>query len=197
MLFVPGDAPMKILHENEKAIVDDEPDESIVLPPKAAARTNGNFVILNKNAFSQMKTVKRIPDGRVKKFYIPRSSNIRQANINSNGLSSLVPKNIRLSTGMNMHVPKFANVTRPSTTVPNGGPQTNGRPASPKSGILIKRNHLKNITVRKVNFVQSKKPNDATTPEKRHHENGNDSTVIRTQNPKDESLKNLIAELEN
>lgn len=141
-----------------------------------------------------MKTVKRIPDDRIKKFFIPR-----QSLINSNGLPSLNSKNIRISsTGMKMNVPKFQSAPRSATALPvNGQLQTNGRPSSPKSGILIKRNHLKNITVRKLNVVSTKKADDATDVGEKHENGHSNEFTTSNNNPKDESLRNLIAELEN
>lgn len=90
-----------------------------------------------------------------------------------------------------MHVTKIQRVTPPTTTTPLNS-QTNGRPSSPKSGILIKRNHLKNIKERE----KYEKFSNATASEKQGYTNGHDSTFTTNDN-QDESLKNLIAELEN
>lgn len=95
---------------------------------------------------------------------------------------------------------------------------TNGRPKSPpKSGILIKRNHMKNFTIRQLNIVRSAKANDDADEEgdaKKSNNNNDDESsnnnrmIQRTvrftinknsKNGKDHhrSLKTLIADLEN
>lgn len=97
---------------------------------------------------------------------------------------------------------------------------TNGRPKSPpKSGILIKRNHLKNFTMRKLNVVRSAKANDDAKADadvdvdrdadaKINNNSSNNNRMIRrtvqfsiNNNSKDNknhrSLKTLIADLEN
>lgn len=84
---------------------------------------------------------------------------------------------------------------------------TNDRPKSPKSGILIKRDHLKNFTIRKLSVVQ-RSSKVADTKNNNNNKNNNNSRMIRrsvqfsiNRNSKDKdnnsrSLKTLIADLE-
>lgn len=190
--FFLGDSPIKIQPYNEKTIESDCTENPSVKLRNSKPHSNGSFVVLNKTALNQVKdNIKRVPNGKIKKFYIPRNTGIRQTFGNSNGLSSLHLKNDRQSSGVKKNVTKIHSVTRPTTTTPLNS-QTNGRPSSPKSGILIKRNHLKNIKERE----KYEKANNATAIEKQGHTNGHDSTST-TNNHQNESLKNLIAELEN
>lgn len=190
-MFV-GDSPIKIQPSHEKTIDNDYTEKPSVKLRNPKPQSNGSFVVLNKTALNQVKdNIKRVPNGKIKKFYVPRSTGIRQTFGNSNGLSSLHLRNDRQSSGVKMHVTKIQSVTRPTTTTQLNSP-TNGRPSSPKSGILIKRNHLKNIKERD----KYEEASNATAIEKKGHTNGHDSTST-TNDHQDESLKNLIAELEN
>ncbi|XP_055314326.1 uncharacterized protein LOC129575237 isoform X2 [Sitodiplosis mosellana] len=167
-------------------------------PPKPLTRS-GNFVVLNKHNMSQFKKVKCIPASKIRKVVFPRG-NIRC--FNASGRLSSIDSKPRFLTNAKTGVPKFQNFTRLLALQHNQQSHTNGESKSgpkaevngrtsppPKSGILIKRNHMKNITVRKVNVVQSsaKKGNAVL--------NGSiDSTV--KNNIKDNSIASLVADLE-
>lgn len=157
--------------DNEQIAVEEDVVENLTTPPttppptqapKPLSRSSGNFVVLNKHNMSQFKKVKCIPAAKMRKVIFPRG-NIRC--FNASGRLSSIDSKPRFMTNVKMNVPKFQNFTRLSTLQQNQS-QTNGDTksglktelngqASQKSGILIKRNHLKNITVRKVNVMQS------------------------------------------
>lgn len=157
--------------DNGQIIADEEIVEKLTTPPttpspqtpKPLSRSSGNFVVLNKHNMSQFKKVKCIPAAKIRKVVFPRG-NIRC--FNASGRLSSIDSKPRFMTNVKTNVPKFQNFTRLSSLQQNQ-PQTNGTTKNgfktemngqsipQKSGILIKRNHLKNITVRKVNVVQS------------------------------------------
>lgn len=147
-----------------------------------------------------MKTVTEIPPGKFKKIFFPsRNATIQnRVSVSPTSKSSLVSKDVSSTPGVKVNVPRFQNFTRLSPSQSEPTVQTNGRPKSPKSGILIKRNHLKNITVRKVSVVQSTKSKDTEPHGPHHKQNGelSESTETSTNNSKDDSLNNLIADLE-
>lgn len=224
---------------------------------------SGNFVVLNKSALSQMKTVQHIPAGKITKMLFPLRDNgdvnpataaatttttsttttvskrMQPITLNNSvalsSSSSPLPK-LPLSPSLpskqqqqQQHQPSRPLSVDPSVRlthfesfkrlVPNQNHtktitnnitiSTNGRPKSPpKSGILIKRNHLKNFTMRKLNVVRSTKGNDDTKVSSDEDANNNKNHMIRrtvqfsiNNNSKDgknhRSLKTLIADLEN
>lgn len=137
-----------------------------------------------------MKTVKGIPSGKFKKIVFP-SRNSTNAAIQHRTVHALPTNESSVTSKHVRYVPRFQNFTRLSPS--HGEPvQTNGRSESLKSGILIKRNHLKNITVRKINVVQS--ANKSKDTEDNLKQNGTMS--ISTEPTTNDSLKNLIADLE-
>lgn len=157
-------------NDNEQTAAEEEVVEKLMMPPttpppqqpKALTRSSGNFVVLNKHNMSQFKKVKCISAAKIRKVVFPRG-NIRC--FNASGRLSSIDSKPRFMTNIKTNVPKFQNFTRLSTLQHNQL-QTNGDAkngiktelngqAPQKSGILIKRNHLKNITVRKVNVMQS------------------------------------------
>lgn len=138
---------MVSVSKDDKSISDHEVLEKETITTKPASKTKNNFVVLNKNALSQLKTVKHLPTLRFKKVFNSRS-NIR---ISASGrLGSIDSKAPRTISAM-----KFRNLTHiyPSE---NRDIQQLPMDSDPqKSGILIKRNHIKNLTVRQINVVQS------------------------------------------
>lgn len=159
------------------------------LTPSKDLTNSGNFLVLNKCTLSQMKTVNGFPSGQFKKL-IFSSKTPAENRATTNG-STIITS----SSDMRVIGQRFSKITRISTTQNNNvHSQTNGRTASPKSGIIIKRNHLKNIMVRKVN-VQSMKPKD-TKANVKEIDQLDKSNDISANDSKDDSLKNLIDDLE-
>lgn len=189
--------------ENDE-MVEDEVVVKPATPPKPLMRTGGNFVVLNKHNMSQFKKVKCIPASKIRKVVFPRG-NVRC--FNASGRLSSIDSKPRFLTGTKTNVPRFQNFTRLSTLQNNQRtiqlsqlqtngdaknatkPEVNGHTAPQKSGILIKRNHLKNITVRKVNVVQ---PNI-----KRGNTVLSSSIGSTKNNIKNDSIASLVADLEN
>lgn len=249
-------------------------------PTSTPLSRSGNFVVLNKSTLSQMKAVKHIPAGKIKKMLFPLpprvdsdgenpataaatttttsttttvSKRIHSITLNNSVASSPLPSSSPAPSSQQpppqqQLTPIHVNRTRPLSLDPsvrlthfegfkrllpnqnqtkmitnNITISTNGRPKSPpKSGILIKRNHLKNFTTRKLNVVRSTSGNDDTKVDATINNNNNDNSnsnnnnnnnnndrVIRrsvqfsiNKNSKDgiknhRTLKTLIADLEN
>lgn len=171
-----------------------EKSETIDKPtnPTPIARSTGKFVLLNKHALSQMKSMKSIPASKFRKVIFSQGSNVRCFRA-SGGLSSIDSRTPRITNVIRTQTPRLQNFTRLST-VANCQSHTNGSATSPKSGILIKRNHMKNITIHEGNVMQSIKSSNlkrATDVTKYTYGGAtkNDS--------KDDSIKSLIADLEN
>lgn len=177
-----------------------------------------------------MKAVKHIPAGKIKKMLFPISDGGESIKSNdfvampSSPLRSLASQQQQPSSlDPSVRVTHFESFHR---LVPNQNHtnnnitnnitiSTNGRPKSPppKSDILIKRNHLKNFTMRKVNVVRSTPANDdgdtkADSNVKIYNNNNSKTNNIKrsvqftiNNNSKDRknlrSLKTLIADLEN
>lgn len=136
--------------------VESSPDyevaEERIIQAKHGSRLKSNFVVLNKHTLSQLKTVKHIPAVRLKKVFYSRGSDIRCISA-SGRLNSIDSKAPRMVSTMKTAAFKLRNLARlyPSEIqqLPGGELQ--------KNGFLIKRNHMKNLTVRQINVVQPKK----------------------------------------
>lgn len=223
------------------------PSSSPTLTTKPLSRS-GNFVVLNRSTLSQMKTLKHIPAGKIKKLIFPScdsgatnpatvaatttstttvSKRVHSVTLNNSMSPTPLqqqqqqPTPIRANKMHPLSVDPSVRVTHMEgfkRLIPNQNHtnsitnnitiSTNGRPKSPKSGILIKRNHLKNFTMRKLNVVRSTKGSDDTKVSSDEDANNNKNHMIRrtvqfsiNNNSKDgknhRSLKTLIADLEN
>lgn len=145
-----------------------------------------------------MKSVKGISPSNFKKIIFPAKNSATQnhASASTTGTSSSNSKSVRITApGMRVIGQRLQSFTRLSPSQCEQSP-TNDPIEATKSNILIKRNHLKNITVRKVN-VQSMKPKDtdAAANIKENDQSGK-SNNNSTNYSKDDSLKNLIDDLE-
>lgn len=187
----------------DEVVVVEKPTAPKPTPPQPA-RTftrSGNFVVLNKHNLSQFKKVKCIPASNIRKIVFSRGS-VRCSS--TSGRLSSIDSKPRFLTSVKSNLMKFKNITRLSSQQHNQHPHTNGEskngpkpgmngqssspPPQQKSGILIKRNHMKNIPVRKVNVVQSNaKRGNAIT-------NGFIDSTMKNNNS---SINSLIADLEN
>lgn len=136
---------------------------------------------------------------------------------NSSALPSESPvyanKTYPLSVDPSVNGTRFESFTRleptqnhTKLTTNNITVSVNERPKSPKSGILIKRNHMKNFTIRKVNVIRTPTANDTKAIGARTNNNHKRMISrslhisINNNNSKDtdkDSLKSLIADLEN
>ncbi|XP_031633071.1 KAT8 regulatory NSL complex subunit 3-like isoform X2 [Contarinia nasturtii] len=185
-------------YTNEQNVNVEIIDKSAESPSKSPTmHSNGKFIILNKHTLNQFKTLKRLPSSKFKKVGY-KSPNIRC--FNSSGRLSSIDSKPRLMTGPKANISKFqnGNCHNPSHTngistaakeikILNGTSKmtTNGQITSQKSGILIKRKYMKNITIRKMNIVQS--------------DNGDENyeKVSTKYDSKVNSIDSLIADLEN
>lgn len=188
----------------DQEVVVEKPTTPKPMPPQPAKTftRSGNFVVLNKHNLSQFKKVKCIPASNIRKIVFSRGST--RCSSTSGRLSSIDSKP-RFLTSVKSNLMKFKNITRLASLQHNQHTHTNGEskngsktgmngqsssppPAQQKSGILIKRNHMKNIPVRKVNVVQSNvKRGNAIT-------NGAIDSTMKNNNS---SINSLIADLEN
>lgn len=187
-------------NDNEQKTVDTEIENSLSSPSKVLT-CSGKFVVLNRNTLSRMKTVKSIPAGKLKKIIIPSKGSITAAGAavtttNHSLSSSLSSKTPSLHAGVKTNGSRFQSFKR-LTTPQNHVAITNGRPKSPKSNIIIKRNHLKNFTIRKVSVVQSKGDDRETAKPENNNDILDKTDVTSTNDSKDSSLNSLIADLEN
>lgn len=164
--------------------------EKTTSPPKALSRS-GKFLVLNKTTLSQMKSVKGISPTHFKKIIFPAKNPSTQNSANAPTSST----NVRITApGSRVIGQRFQSFTRLSPSQCEQS-QTNDAIESPKSNILIKRNHLKSITVRKVN-VQSMKPKDTDAANVKENDQLSKSNNNSTNYSKEDSLKNLIDDLE-
>lgn len=137
-----------------------------------------------------MKSLKTIPAGKLRKVTFTQGTNGRSFRT-GNRLSSIDSRTPRITNVIRSHTPRLQNFTRLSTLV-NYQQHTNGTSTSPKSGILIKRNHMKNIIIHKGNDVQSIESNNL----KRSIAVTKNSFGNQQNDSEDDSIKSLIADLE-
>lgn len=177
-------------------------NKSATIQPKSSIRSNGNFVVLNKNTLSQFKSVKRVHPTKIKKVFF-RGGNVRC--FSTTGRLSSIDSRPRAMNGIKTNVPNIQNGKNYEPSLRqhhaqrtnglshsvkdvkwNGDSKalTNGDTTPTKSGILIKRKYMKNVTIQKV--MRSDKMNGK-----------NDDIQCSKYDSKDDSIKSLIADLEN